>query len=176
MIIDSTTISLFNDIFKGPGRNPVNGRKKGGVKVHMAVRATQDVPCLIKITKAAANDVTFTRGMQLPKGSYVVFDKGYHSHRFYNELDSKGVFWITRPRGNGVIEVEATNTIGDRESAAGILKDEKVIMGHPGNPNIIKVRCRRITFYDKVNNKKFEFITNNLRIKASTIAMIYKQR
>jgi len=176
MIIDSTTISLFNDIFKGPGRNPVNGRKKGGVKVHMAVRATQDVPCLIKITKAAANDVTFIHGMQLPKGSYVVFDKGYHSHRFYNELDSKGIFWVTRPRGNGVIEVEATNTISYRESDAGILKDEKVIMGHPGNPNIIKVRCRRIKFYDKVNDKKFEFITNNVRIKATTIAMIYKQR
>ena len=34
-IIDSTTISLFsNAIFKGVGRHPKTGKKKGGIKVH----------------------------------------------------------------------------------------------------------------------------------------------
>jgi hypothetical protein len=33
---DSTTISLFSDIMKGVGRNPKgDGKKKGGLKVHM---------------------------------------------------------------------------------------------------------------------------------------------
>ena len=175
IIIDSTTISLFDDIFKGPGRNPVNGKKKGGLKVHMAVRASQDVPCLVRITAAAKNDVTFMKGLQLAKGSYVVFDKGYHSHHLYNELDEQGVYWITRPRHNSVIEVIKENAVSAEEHELGVRKDEQIILGHP-NKTIAKVKCRRITFYDKVNKRTFEFITNNNRIKASTVAAIYKQR
>jgi len=33
-LMDSTTISLFKDILKGTGRNPKEGRKKGGIKAH----------------------------------------------------------------------------------------------------------------------------------------------
>jgi hypothetical protein len=174
-IIDSTSISLFNDIFKGPGRNPVNGKKKGGLKIHMAVRSHEDVPYLIRITSAATSDTVFTKGMQLPKGSYVVFDKGYHSHKQYNEFHKNGVFWITRPRYNSVITVIKNSGVNEKEKELGILKDEQIIMGH-ANKNIIKVKCRMITFWDKVNKRTFVFITNNNRIKASTIAAIYKQR
>lgn len=174
-IIDSTSISLFNDIFKGPGRNPVNGKKKGGLKVHMAVRSHQDVPYLIRITSAATSDTVFTKGMQLPKGSYAVFDKGYHSHKQYNEFHKNGVFWITRPRYNSVITVIKNSDVNEKEKELGVLKDEQIIMGH-ANKNIVKVKCRRITFWDKVNKRTFEFITNNNRVKASTIAAIYKQR
>ncbi len=31
-IFDSTTVNLFKDIVKGAGRNPINGKKKGGMK------------------------------------------------------------------------------------------------------------------------------------------------
>lgn len=175
-IIDSTTISLFNDIYKGPGRQAANGKKKGGVKVHMAVCASHDVPLLVRITAAATNDVTFTRGLRLAKGSYVVFDKGYHSHQLYLELDKQAVSWITRSRNNGVMQVTGQNVVEDKEAISGVIKDELVTMGHPGNNNIAKVNCRRITFFDKSNNRTFEFITNNYRIKASTVAAIYKQR
>jgi len=33
-IFDSSTISLFVDIFKGAGRNSLTGKKKGGLKIH----------------------------------------------------------------------------------------------------------------------------------------------
>lgn len=53
LIVDSTTIRLFSDILKGVGRNPVNdGKKKGGLKVHMLIDAVQSVARFIKITEA----------------------------------------------------------------------------------------------------------------------------
>ncbi len=56
-IIDSTTISLFsNIIFKGVGRNPKTGKKKGGIKVHTNIHANEGVPSDIKFTSAATND------------------------------------------------------------------------------------------------------------------------
>lgn len=56
-IIDSTTLSLFsNAIFKGVGRHPKTGRKKGGIKVHSVIHANEGVPCDVQFTSAATND------------------------------------------------------------------------------------------------------------------------
>ena len=56
-IIDSTTISLFsNAIFKGVGRHPKTGKKKGGIKVHSVIHANEGVPCDVQFTSAATND------------------------------------------------------------------------------------------------------------------------
>lgn len=56
-IIDSTTITLFSNlIFKGAGRNPKSGKKKGGIKVHKVIRALEGVASDIKFTSAATHD------------------------------------------------------------------------------------------------------------------------
>ena len=60
LLIDSTTIRLFSDILKGVGRNPKNdGKKKGGLKVHMLIDAVQSVGRFIKITEAKVHDKNF---------------------------------------------------------------------------------------------------------------------
>jgi hypothetical protein len=46
-IIDSTTISLFKDILKCVGRNPQNGRKKGGIKLHTVINVDEAVPKMV---------------------------------------------------------------------------------------------------------------------------------
>jgi len=58
-IVDSSTITLFSDILKGAGRNPLNGKKKGGIKMHTMINAMEDVPCLVKFSSAATHDHTF---------------------------------------------------------------------------------------------------------------------
>ena len=56
-IIDSTTITLFSNlIFKGAGRHPKSGKKKGGIKVHTVIQANEGVPSDIEFTSAATND------------------------------------------------------------------------------------------------------------------------
>lgn len=51
-IMDSTTISLFKDILRGVGRNPKEGKKKGGIKAHAIIKASENVPCLIRYSEA----------------------------------------------------------------------------------------------------------------------------
>jgi hypothetical protein len=42
---DPTTISLFSDVLKRVGRNPKDdGKKKGGLKVHMLTDVHADAP------------------------------------------------------------------------------------------------------------------------------------
>lgn len=59
MIVDSSTISLFVDVFKGAGRNPITGKKKGGLKIHAKLPLGGSVPDLVHITEAACNDKSF---------------------------------------------------------------------------------------------------------------------
>jgi len=56
-IIDSTTISLFSNLlFKGVGRHPKTGKKKGGIKVHSVIHANGGVPSDVRFTSAATHD------------------------------------------------------------------------------------------------------------------------
>ena len=67
-IIDSTTISLFSNlIFKGVGRHPKTGRKKGGIKVHAVIHANEGVPCDVQFTSAATNDTFMLAPQSFPK-------------------------------------------------------------------------------------------------------------
>ena len=43
-------------IFKGVGRHPKTGKKKGGIKVHSVIHANEGVPCDVRFTSAATND------------------------------------------------------------------------------------------------------------------------
>ena len=84
LLIDSTTIRLFSDILKGVGRNPKgDGKKKGGLKVHMLIDAVQSVGRFIKITEAKVHDKNFLRSLDLVTNTMIVFDKAYnYYHQF----------------------------------------------------------------------------------------------
>jgi hypothetical protein len=55
-IFDSTTISLFQDILKCVGRNPINGKRKGGIKMHTIINVDEMVPKMVWFTEATRHD------------------------------------------------------------------------------------------------------------------------
>ncbi|MCX6150666.1 MAG: IS4 family transposase [Ignavibacteriales bacterium] len=170
-IIDSTTISLFSDILKGAGRNPVNGKKKGGIKMHTMINALEDVPCLIKFSSAATHDHTFLRELELKKGSYVVFDKGYNDYAQYSEWTLDGIYFITRQKENAVYESIAEFDIKDGIDP-GVIKDERIKVQKKEKT----IELRRIAYWHEPHKKVYEFITNNFEIEADKVAEIYKNR
>ncbi len=174
-IIDSTTIGLFKEILTAAGREPSNGKRKGGVKVHMAVKASEDVPNLVMISSAASNDAIFLNKLHVAAGSYIVFDKGYNSFRQFHKWNSEKVNWVTRLRINTIVEIIKTKKVSLQERELGVRKDQEVIIGNKGT-QVQKVKCRLVTYYDKINKREFTFLTNNNKINASTVAAIYKQR
>jgi hypothetical protein len=175
VLIDSTTISLFREILKNAGPAKANGKRKGGIKVHMAVRASEDVPCLVRLTPAAQGDAPFLNHINLKKGSVVVMDRGYNGFAKLIEWDKKKIWWVTRLRSNTSYEVIKNRSLSQQQLASGVLEDQQIVMGAP-KKQISKVACRLIRFYDKTTHKELCFITNNLQWKASKIADIYKRR
>jgi hypothetical protein len=68
-LVDSTTLSLFTDVFKGAGRNPTSGKKKGGLKAHAVLPLDNMVPELDWPTAASTNDKDFLGQLNPEKGS-----------------------------------------------------------------------------------------------------------
>lgn len=170
-IVDSTTISLFSDVLKGVGRNPLTGKKKGGIKMHTMINACEDVPCLIRFSSAATHDHIFLKELELKKGSFVVFDKGYLDYIQYHNWSLEGVYFVTRQKENAVYQSLEEFDIGE-ETHPGVLKDETIEVTK--DKTVIKLR--RIAFYHQQQARLYEFITNNFELPADTIADIYKQR
>ncbi len=175
-IFDSTTIALFQEILKGSGMSNANGKRKGGIKVHTLLRADQDVPCMIRYSEGAANDGRFLKEVRLPKGSVIVFDKGYRDYTTYNRFTKEDTTWVTRHRDHSVYTVIQHNEVNSFQHQQGVKSDKQIVLGHNYHHNNTKVPCRMITYKDPVSQKVFEFITNNRKLAASTIAGYYRQR
>jgi len=175
-LIDSTTISLFTEVMKGMGTRAVDGRKKGGAKAHLLVKASEDVPRFVMITHATKNDKEIFSEINLPQGAVVVFDKGYNSHKQFLKWNKQKITWVTRIIDVSSQEILEQKQVDQKERQNGVIADDQVIIGRPSNKKTLKIRVRRITYYDKASDKTFTFITNNNRFKASTIADIYKKR
>ncbi|QDH78948.1 IS4 family transposase [Echinicola soli] len=174
-IMDSTTISLFKDILKGVGRNPKTGKKKGGIKAHTIIRASDHVPYLVRYSAAVRHDHTFLDEVfNLPGGSIITFDKGYVDYGKYEVLTESGIWYVTRLKDNAVYQARKEFNIPD-QADSGVLKDEEIILRYGKNKQQ-EHRSRRIAYWDSKSERLFELITNNFEMAAEKIALIYKRR
>ncbi len=100
-IIDSTTITLFSNLlFKGVGRHPKTGKKKGGIKVHTVIHANEGVPSDIKFTSAATNDSFMLKPTTLSKGDIMAMDRAYIDYEKFEQLTQRGVTYVTKMKKN----------------------------------------------------------------------------
>ncbi len=100
-IIDSTTISLFsNQLFKGVGRNPKTGKKKGGIKVHTVIHANEGVPSDVRFTSAATNDSFMLKPANFHDGDVLAMDRAYIDYSKLEELTKRGVTYVTKMKKN----------------------------------------------------------------------------
>lgn len=185
LLIDSTTIRLFSDILKGVGRNPKgDGKKKGGLKVHMLIDAVQSVGRFIKITAAKVHDKNFLKSLELISHSMIVFDKAYNYYHQFALWTQKQVFFVTRLKKDAVYTVvEVTRKHYRKKGIAKVLSDEIVEMEyHPEDETgkkqtkvTRKLRLRKVCYQDE-RNRYYEFLTNNFEITAEEVAFLYKKR
>lgn len=175
-IMDSTTITLFKEILKGTGRNPKNGKRKGGIKAHTIIKASENVPILVRYSAAAKHDHNFLNEIHhLPKDSIITFDKGYVDYAQYQKLTENSIWYVTRLKMDAVYNPEKELDIPD-DADNGVLKDEIITLTYKEGNELKKHKARRIAYWDDENNRLFEFLTNNMVLSAEMVALIYKKR
>lgn len=174
-IADSTTISLFQEVMRNAGRPASNGKRKGGIKVHTLIRSDEDVPCLIRFSAGAAHDSPFLKELKLPKGSILVFDRGYNDYAQFEKFSDQGITWVTRRRRNTVYRIIEKLPVSESQSGKGVQKDKLVILGHRAYEHPL-AHARLIHYTDPVSGEKFQFLTNNTKLAPATIAGLYQKR
>ncbi len=176
-IIDSTTITLFSNlIFKGVGRHPKTGKKKGGIKVHTVIHANEGVPSDMKFTSAATNGSFMLKPATLNKGDIMAMDRAYIDYEKFEQLTERGVVYVTKMKKslkyelledtacqtpNGLMEARVQLVIFTKQ-----LKDG----------GIIQHRARIVTYVDEEKRRLIPLLTNDMDFDPEEIVAIYRQR
>jgi hypothetical protein len=175
-LLDATVFSLFKAILKTSGRSSADGKKKGGIKKNTVIHAESLMPVLLQFGAAADNDQKIYATLQLPRGSYIVFDKGYNNYRQYARFDEQGIFFITRQKDNAVYTSVEEFDLSE-QTPESILKDERIEMTYKDEQGReCKLQLRRIVYWIDKDGQLYEFITNNFELEAFIITQIYKYR
>lgn len=146
---------------------------KGAVKLHLLLDHDGYLPTFIHITTGKVHEVNIARGIRLPPGSIIAIDRGYNDYSLFYEWSKAKIWFVTRMKDNALCEVIEKRQIPHNRN---ILSDEIIRLTGFYSKNRCPVNLRRVVAWDEVNEKEIVLLTNNLKLGASTISAIYKDR
>lgn len=138
--------------------------------------AVSGVTEFVRMTAAKVHDRRFLLQLKLTAESFIVFDKAYNDYNLFAKWSKANVWFVTRMKENAIFHV--TKVIKDntrKKNAKGIVKEQYITIGYKQEKVAMRLRLRRIVF-NADDGKVYEFITNNFKIKAKEVALIYKYR
>ena len=170
--LDATIISLSLKMFPWSDFN----RIKGGIKVHVVLDHADYLPRFACIGPVRQHDVQYARKLSLPTGSIVAMDKGYVDLKMFQRWDAAGVFFVTPEKQPLLYRFVKRNPVRD---GSGIQRDDLIeLTGQKGRARYPK-RLRRIELEIEDRDgsvRQLVLLTNHLRLAATTIAEVYKER
>lgn len=178
-IIDSTTISLFSNlIFKGVGRHPKTGKKKGGIKVHANIHANEGVPSDIRFTSAATNDSFMLKPANYVCGDIVTMDRAYIDYAKFEQLTQNGVIYVTKMKKNLAYETLEDTMYMHPEGLMQYRVQHVVFKKRLKGGETIEHHARIITYVDIKKNraKLVSLLTNDMEMAVEDIVNIYRKR
>ena len=166
--LDSTVIPVCLKMFEWAKYT----KTKGAVKVHTVLDNRSTMPLYAVVTDGKTADVKVARELKFAPGTIVVMDRGYEDHTWWRKLAADGVFFVTRLKDStNYVIVEERSQSADPN----IVRDEVILLGSEKNSDD-PMRLRRIEVYLEDKQETMAFVSNQLKLAASTIAGIYKDR
>ena len=147
-------------------------KTKGAIKVHTVLDNRSVLPQYAVITEGKTADVKVARLLKFEPGAIVVMDRGYEDHDWWRKLTADGVFFVSRLKDStsyGIVEELPL------PADATFLRDEVIFLaGDKGKEDAMRLRRIEVWLEDK--KETIVFVTNQLKLAASTIAVIYRDR
>ena len=143
------------------------------MKLHVGLDHAGYIPHFAAITEGRVSDIKLGRTLQFSQGSIVVFGKGYTDYKWFKALNDKGIFFVTRLRKNAIWRVSERQDVNKN---TGLTCDQTIELTGIQPQKIGMPKLRRVGYSDPMTGQYYEFITNNFKLSAKTIADIYKER
>jgi hypothetical protein len=109
------------------------------------------------VTEGRVSQNGQARVFDTPKGSVVVFDKGYNNYLWQKKLTDKGIYWVTRIRGNAKYRVLERREMV-RNTA--VTSDQITKYSSKQNDGDKLYPIRRIGYRDPDTRHPYVFVTN----------------
>jgi len=168
-VLDSTTIDLCLKLFPWARFR----KAKGAIRLHTLMQIDGSLPVFVQVTDGKVHDQTVAKNLELPKGSFVVYDRGYTDYTQYKSYNDNDIRFVTRMKKNAQTNLLKSNPT---DTDSNVLSDEYVVFTGHYTSKKYPDPIRKIVYEDTENNKEPVFLTNDFDLDAQTIADIYKAR
>ena len=167
--IDSTTIDLCLSTFWWAKFR----KEKGAIKMNTQFDVKANIPTFIDITQGLIHDVNFLDKLIYEVGAFYIFDKAYIDFERLYTIHEEGAFFVIRAKDNMNYRRLYSAKVN---KSKGIKCDQTILLNNYYAAKKYPEKMRRIKYYDKETDNEFDFITNNFRLPALKIALLYKHR
>lgn len=165
---DSTTVDLCLSVFWWAKFR----KRKGGVKIHTLYDVETQIPAFFHITTASVHDSKAMSEIPYESDSYYIFDRAYNDFKQLFRINVIGAFYVVRAKKN----LQYKTIKWKRRMPRNVLSDCTVDLTgfypHKHYPE----HLRLVRYWDEEQEREFTFLTNNFRISALEVALLYKNR
>ena len=167
--LDTTTIDLSLKVFPWAHFRAT----KAAVKMHTQIDLRGNIPSFIHVSDGKLHEVNVLDLMIPEPGSFTIMDRGFLDFARLYRLAQAGAFFVIRPKSNTAFRRVYSRPI-DKET--GLRIDQTVRLTGIQSRDDYPQYLRCVGCYDRENDKRLKFFTNNFELPALTIAQLYKCR
>lgn len=175
--MNSTTISLFQPVFECVGRNPSNGKRKGGVKSHQKLDLQAGIPVKVYHSHAREHDSLFIHNENIVhKNEIAVFDKVYNNCALFDQWSKQDIFFVTRLKNNAKERfIKGKDLL--KNPLDEVLRDAEIALSYKYDKDNEKeaILCL-VSYYAPERDKALYFLTNLFDEQPEKIVLLYKKR
>jgi len=166
---DSTTIDLCLSLFPWARFR----KRKGAIKLHTLLDLRGSIPSFIHMTEGKTHDVRILDDLPLEPGSFYVLDRAYLDFFRLYTLHQHRVFFVIRAKSNLQSRRVYSRAV---DKTMDLISDQTIVLTGPKSKTEYPEHLRRVRFFDRENDRRLTFLTNNFLQPALTIAELYKLR
>lgn len=171
-LLDATIIPLCLSVFDWAQFR----KRKGAIKLHTMLDYDGCLPVFLHLTEGKTHEMQVAKTIDIPSGSVLVADRAYVDFKWLKRLDSKNIYFVTRPKKNTQYDVFEPYTTGAENKDVEIIEDARIGLMDEKAAGDYPEKLRLVRVWDKNKNCELSFLTNNFYWTALTVAELYKSR
>jgi hypothetical protein len=167
--LDATIIDLCLSVFPWARFR----KSKGAIKLHTLLDLRGSIPSFIAITHGKVHEVNILDELIPEAGAIYIMDRGYLDFERLYTLHQNLASFIVREKSNACLRRIYSLPV---DKSSGIQCDQVIAPSGFYSRKHYPEKLRRVKYFDKEQNKKLTFLTNQFTLPAITIADLYRCR
>jgi len=106
-------------------------------------------------------------------GAHYIFDRAYLDYTRLYKIERCSAYFVVRAKSNTKFRRMYSNKV---DKLTGIRCDQIGKLSGFYTSQEYPEKLRRVKYYDKESNRTFVFLTNNMKVTAEEVALLYKKR